>query len=362
MQTGIQDAVNLGWKLAQVVDGTSPESLLDSYHAERHPVGARVLQNTMAQVTLGKPDARHRALRDTMAEMLTMDEPRRYIGAMLTGLDVHYDLGGGHPLIGRRMPDLDLHTPSGPSRVFAELHDARPVLLNFGEPGGFDSAAWADRVRPIDAQLDRGAGTSGPRRSRGTGRGADQTRRARRLGGRADGPGASAGTLDLVRRGRFSPLRPGDGRPKALVHTRGIHFHRQVRTSRGSDGGTHVGIVGSHEASRTDTRKGDPPAGVASRGSGRSRRAPGGLQQRPADAWPPHVIGTTDHTGIGNGAIVGRPQCFGECVVLGGAGRPGHRHPGQARRPVRQRVRLHRSGGDGGRGLAMNRATLHRQD
>ncbi len=152
MQTGIQDAVNLGWKLAQVVDGTSPESLLDSYHAERHPVGARVLQNTMAQVTLGKPDPRHRALRDTMAEMLTMDEPRRYIGAMLTGLDVHYDLGGSHPLIGRRMPDLDLHTSSGPSRVFAELHDARPVLLNFGEPGGFDSAAWADQVRPIDAQ------------------------------------------------------------------------------------------------------------------------------------------------------------------------------------------------------------------
>ena len=152
MQTGIQDAVNLGWKLAQVVDGTSPESLLDTYHSERHPVGARVLQNTMAQVTLGKPDPRHRALRDTIAEMLTMDEPRRYIGAMLTGLDVHYDLGGGHPLIGRRMPDLDLHTPSGPSRVFAELHHARPVLLNFGEPGGFDSDAWADQVRPIDAQ------------------------------------------------------------------------------------------------------------------------------------------------------------------------------------------------------------------
>ena len=161
MQTGIQDAVNLGWKLAQVVDGASPESLLDSYHAERHPVGARVLQNTMAQVTISKPDARHRALRDTMAELLTMDEPRRYIGAMLTALDVHYDLGGGHPLIGRRMPDLDLHTPSGPSRVFAELHDARPVLLNFGEPGGLGSVVRTDRVRLIDAQLvdSRGVGT-----------------------------------------------------------------------------------------------------------------------------------------------------------------------------------------------------------
>jgi 3-(3-hydroxy-phenyl)propionate hydroxylase len=161
MQTGIQDAVNLGWKLAQVVDGTSPEGLLDSYHAERHPVGARVLQNTMAQVTISKPDPRHRALRDTVAEMLTMDEPRRYIGAMLTGLDIHYDLGGAHPLIGRRVPDLDLRTPSGLTRVFSELHDARPVLLNVGEPGGFDGADIADRVRTVDAQLvaSRGVGT-----------------------------------------------------------------------------------------------------------------------------------------------------------------------------------------------------------
>ena len=120
MGTGVQDAVNLGWKLAQVVDGTSPESLLDTYHAERHPVGARVLSNTMAQVVLAKPDARHQALRDIMAELLVLDEPRKRIAAMLCGLDIHYDLGEGHPLLGRRMPDLDLQTAGGPdARVHA---------------------------------------------------------------------------------------------------------------------------------------------------------------------------------------------------------------------------------------------------
>jgi len=151
LNTGIQDAVNLGWKLAQVVNGTSPDSLLDTYHAERHPVGARVLHNTMAQVALGSPDDRHQALRDTMIDLLGMDEPRRRIAAMLCGLDIRYDLGAGHPLVGRRMPDLDVHTADGPTRVYALLHDARPVLLNFGEAGGFDIAPWAKRVRLVDA-------------------------------------------------------------------------------------------------------------------------------------------------------------------------------------------------------------------
>jgi 3-(3-hydroxy-phenyl)propionate hydroxylase len=154
MGTGVQDAVNLGWKLAQVVNKTSPESLLDTYHAERHPVGARVLHNTMAQVVLSRPDDRHRALRDTMTELLSMDEPRRRIAAMLCGLDIHYDLGEGHPLVGRRMPDLDLHVEDGPTRVFTLLHDARPVLLNLGGPGGFDISPWADRVRMVDAEHD----------------------------------------------------------------------------------------------------------------------------------------------------------------------------------------------------------------
>ena len=154
LNTGVQDAVNLGWKLAQVVDTTSPESLLDTYHAERHPVGARVLRNTMAAVALGNPDVRHQAVRDTMAELLSMDEPRRSIAANLSGLDIHYDLGEGHPLLGRRMPDLDVHTADGPTRVFTLLHEARPVLLNLGEPGGFDISPWANRVRLVDARHD----------------------------------------------------------------------------------------------------------------------------------------------------------------------------------------------------------------
>jgi 3-(3-hydroxy-phenyl)propionate hydroxylase len=154
LNTGVQDAVNLGWKLAQVVNRTSPESLLDTYSAERHPVGARVLHNTMAQVALATADDRHQALRDTMSDLLSMDEPRRRIAGMLSALDIHYDLGEGDPLLGRRMPDLDLQTADGPTRVFTLLHDARPVLLNLGAPGGFDLAPWADRVRLVDARYD----------------------------------------------------------------------------------------------------------------------------------------------------------------------------------------------------------------
>jgi flavin-dependent dehydrogenase len=152
LQTGVQDAMNLGWKLAQVVKGTSPESLLDTYHAERHPVGGRVLRNTMAAVALRREDERTKALRDTMAELLGLEEPRKRFAAMLSGLDIHYDLGDGHPLLGRRMPDLDLDTTNGPRRVFTLLHDARPMLLNLGETGGFDIASWADRVQSIDAR------------------------------------------------------------------------------------------------------------------------------------------------------------------------------------------------------------------
>jgi 2-polyprenyl-6-methoxyphenol hydroxylase-like FAD-dependent oxidoreductase len=152
LQIGVQDAVNLGWKLARVVNRTSPESLLDTYHAERHPVAARVLRTTMAHVALRRPDERTQALRDTIAELLTADEPRRRLAAMMFGLDIHYDLGEGHPLLGRRMPDLDLVAADGPLRVFTLLHDARPVLLNLGEPGGFDVSAWADRVQLIDAK------------------------------------------------------------------------------------------------------------------------------------------------------------------------------------------------------------------
>ncbi|HEY1264852.1 MAG TPA: FAD-dependent monooxygenase [Terriglobales bacterium] len=154
LNIGVQDAVNLGWKLAQVVKHTSPESLLDTYHKERHPVAARVLRNTMAQVAIRRPDDRTKALGDYVSELLNMDEPRKRLAAEMSGLDVHYNLGEGHPLLGRRMPDLDLITGNGPLRVFALLHQARPALLNFGEPGGLDITRWADRVQLINASYD----------------------------------------------------------------------------------------------------------------------------------------------------------------------------------------------------------------
>ena len=152
LNIGVQDAVNLGWKLAQVIKRTSPESLLDTYHAERHPVAARVLRNTMAHVAIRRPDDRTKALGGYVSELLSMDEPRRRLAAEMSGLDVRYDLGEGHPLLGRRVPDLDLVTANGPLRVFTLLHDARPVLLNFGEPGGFGITPCADRVQSIDAK------------------------------------------------------------------------------------------------------------------------------------------------------------------------------------------------------------------
>ena len=185
LNTGVQDAVNLGWKLAQVVNLTSPESLLDTYHAERHPVAARVLRNTMALVALRRPDERTKALSDTIAEeLLTMDEPRRRMAAMMSGLDIHYDLGEGHPLLGRRMPDLDLVTAGGTVRAFTLLHDARPVLLNLGEPWGCDISPWAHRMLAIDAEYagELGASSAGPGRSPRCR--ANQTRWICRVGGR----------------------------------------------------------------------------------------------------------------------------------------------------------------------------------
>lgn len=151
LNIGVQDAMNLGWKLAQAIKKTSPESLLDTYHTERHPVAARVLRDTMAQVALLRNDDRTNALREITADLLSMDEPRTRIAAMMSGLDIRYDLGEGHSLLGRRMPDLDLGTANGPLRVFSLLHDARPVLLNLDQPGSLDITPWADRVQVIEA-------------------------------------------------------------------------------------------------------------------------------------------------------------------------------------------------------------------
>jgi 3-(3-hydroxy-phenyl)propionate hydroxylase len=152
LSLGVQDAVNLGWKLAQVVNGTSPESLLDTYQDERHPVAARALQHTMAQTALQRRDERIKALVDVVSELASMDEPRKRLAGIISGLDIHYDLGDGHPLLGRRMPDLALVTADGPLRVFELLHDAKPVLLNLGERGGYDITPWSDRVQLIDAE------------------------------------------------------------------------------------------------------------------------------------------------------------------------------------------------------------------
>jgi len=150
---GVQDAVNLGWKLAEVVKGIADDSLLDTYHVERHPATARALKYTMAQSLFQRADARQEAMRDTIREMLAYDEPRKLIVGLISGLDIAYDLEEGrpHPLVGRRMPDLDVTTPDGPRHVYELLHEARPVLLNLGEPGSIDITAWSDRVQHIEA-------------------------------------------------------------------------------------------------------------------------------------------------------------------------------------------------------------------
>jgi 3-(3-hydroxy-phenyl)propionate hydroxylase len=154
LQNGMQDAVNLGWKLAQVIQGTSPQSLLDTYRSERHPATARSIRHTMAQTALQRPDVRIEALREALAPVVEMEEPRKRLGALISGLDIQYDLGEGHPLLGRRMPDLDLDTADGPLRVYSLLHEARPALINLGAPGSLDVDSWADRVRLVDAIHD----------------------------------------------------------------------------------------------------------------------------------------------------------------------------------------------------------------
>jgi 3-(3-hydroxy-phenyl)propionate hydroxylase len=151
---GVQDAVNLGWKLAQVVKQMSPESLLDSYHAERHPVAARVLRTTMAHVALQRPDERTKALGEVIAELLARDEICRRLAIENAGLSVHYDLGAGHPLLGRRVPDLELITAKGPTRIFALLRKATAVLLNLGEPGCLNISPWSNRVQLIEAEYN----------------------------------------------------------------------------------------------------------------------------------------------------------------------------------------------------------------
>ncbi|MGY1624760.1 FAD-dependent monooxygenase [Geodermatophilus sp. SYSU D00965] len=151
---GVEDAVNLGWKLALVVDGVAPDSLLDTYQAERHPATARVLKHTMAMSATQRTDARVSALADVVADLLSVDGARQRLAALHLGLDVRHEADGGHPLVGRRMPDLDVGTAAGPLRVSTLLHGGRPALLDLGEPGSIAVGPWGDRVQLVDASYD----------------------------------------------------------------------------------------------------------------------------------------------------------------------------------------------------------------
>lgn len=137
-----------------MVKGVAPEGLLDTYQAERHPVAARVLRHTMVSVAMRRDDERGRALRDTMSELLNLGEPRRYFAGEMSELAIRYDLGDGHALLGRRMPDRDLEIGGARTRVYELTHKAQPLLLNFGEPGSMELGPWAGRVQPVDAVTD----------------------------------------------------------------------------------------------------------------------------------------------------------------------------------------------------------------
>ena len=154
LNLGVQDAVNLGWKLAQVVKCISPDSLLDTYHAERHPVAARALRVNMAQVALRRADDRTKFLGDLVSEWMSMDEPRKRTAVEMCGLGIRYDVGEGHPMLGRRMPDLDLIVANHATRCFTLLHAGKPVFLNLREHEHFDIAPWRDRVDYVDAKYD----------------------------------------------------------------------------------------------------------------------------------------------------------------------------------------------------------------
>jgi 3-(3-hydroxy-phenyl)propionate hydroxylase len=155
LNIGVHDAVNLGWKLAQVVRGEAPERLLDTYHAERHGANAAVLDLTMAAGQMQRPGPRMAAVRSTMAELLGLDAARKHLAGRLSGLDLRYEMGEGHPLLGRRMPDLELLTTNGPLRVFALLHRARPLLIALNGTTGLAIEPWADRVDLVEACYER---------------------------------------------------------------------------------------------------------------------------------------------------------------------------------------------------------------
>ncbi|NUQ87215.1 MAG: hypothetical protein HOQ43_01940 [Glycomyces artemisiae] len=155
LNTGVQDAVNLGWKLAAVIRGQAPESLLDTYGAERRPVAARVLQNTRAQTALWRVDDHTSALRETMADLIGIAEVRTRLAAEITAIDTRYPIEGSDDLLGRRMPDLDLEH----GRVNILLHKGRALLLDFSGLHGLEAAAagWTDRADLVRTRTAQGA-------------------------------------------------------------------------------------------------------------------------------------------------------------------------------------------------------------
>ncbi|MCZ4095364.1 rifampin monooxygenase [Streptomyces sp. H39-C1] len=140
MNLGVQDAFNLGWKLAAAANGWAPEDLLDSYHTERHPVGARVLNNTRAGITLLGTDPGTTALRELFGKLMDFEEVNRYVTGLITAVDIRYDFGEGHELLGRRMRDVELKQ----GRLYELMHDGRGLLLD--RTGRLSVAGWADRV------------------------------------------------------------------------------------------------------------------------------------------------------------------------------------------------------------------------
>jgi bifunctional hydroxylase/dehydrase len=154
MNTGIQDSVNLGWKLAAVLRGDAPEALLDTYHDERHPVGRQLLTNTQAQSLLILGGDEVAPMRQVLTELLGYPQVGRHLAAMVSGLDIRYDVGGGdHPLLGARMPHLELAAMDGRTSSTALLRTGRGVLLDLADNAVLRGrvSGWSDRVDVVTA-------------------------------------------------------------------------------------------------------------------------------------------------------------------------------------------------------------------
>ncbi|MFD9353396.1 rifampin monooxygenase [Streptomyces sp. NPDC060031] len=156
LNLGVQDAFNLGWKLAAEVNGWAPEGLLDSYHAERHPVGATVLDNTRAQITLLGTDPGATALRELLSKLMDFEEVNRYVTEMITAVGVRYDFGEGHELLGRRLRDVQLKQ----GRLYELMHGGRGLLLD--QTGRLSVEGWTDRVDHVIDVIDTGEELDAP--------------------------------------------------------------------------------------------------------------------------------------------------------------------------------------------------------